>query len=232
MRRPGGYSACAIGLQVLGTLALGAVLTGPGATAARAAEAEGRDFAVYIDGKRAGDFTLSVVPQADGTTTVSARARVRISYLVYRYVYTLDDTEIWKNGTLQRLQSTCNDDGKRYTVSAYPEGVNLKVNVNGRAYVTRPDLWTSTYWHLPDARFRNQAVPLLDSDTGRAVLGSLHFLGMTPVSVAGQLKNCAHYQVRGLVPADLWFDEQERLVRQEGVEDGHRTLLELVRIRP
>ena len=35
----------------------------------------------------------------------------------------------------------------------------------------------------------------------------------------------------GDVEVDVWYDEQGRLARQESVEDGHRMVMELVRVR-
>ena len=49
--------------------------------------------------------------------------------------------------------------------------------------------------------------------------------------VAGQAVECAHYRVSGGAQADLWFDANERLVRQDSIEDGHRTVLELTRLQ-
>jgi hypothetical protein len=40
-----------------------------------------------------------------------------------------------------------------------------------------------------------------------------------------------HYKLTGKVNVDLWYDGSDRLVRQEWVESGHKTVLELVRVR-
>jgi hypothetical protein len=45
--------------------------------------------------------------------------------------------------------------------------------------------------------------------------------------VAGQEISCTHYCVNKDVPHDLWYDAQERLVRDEWVSSGHRTVLEM-----
>jgi hypothetical protein len=49
--------------------------------------------------------------------------------------------------------------------------------------------------------------------------------------VAGQVQNVNHYRLSGKVAVDVWYDGSERLVRQEWVEEGHRTVLELARVR-
>ena len=88
----------------------------------------------------------------------------------------------------------------------------------------------STYWRLPAAKFRNQNVPLIDADTGKDIAATLRFVGMENTPVAGQTVQCAHWRVTGGVQVDCWYDGFDRLVRQESVEDGHKTQLELIQV--
>jgi hypothetical protein len=212
-------------------LGTGLVLALTGMNMAQAAEAEVRHFNVIIDKKPAGTYSLTINRRDDGSMAVAAQAAVNVRYLVFKYSYTLRGTEVWKDGRLVQLDSTCNDDGKQYTVAVRPNGNGLDVQVNGQVRQTRGDVWVTTYWCLPAPNFRNQAVPLLDADTGKDIPGRLHFVAQVQLSVAGQVQNCSHYRVTGGgLQVDLWYDGQERMVRQEAVEDGHRTVLELVRI--
>jgi hypothetical protein len=96
--------------------------------------------------------------------------------------------------------------------------------------VASPDVWVSTYWRLPPARFRNQNVPLIDADTGKDLNATLRFVGMENTPVAGQSVQCAHWRITGGVQVDLWYDGYDRLVREESIEDGHKTLLELIQV--
>src|SRR5262249_26152493 len=151
--------------------------------------------------------------------------------LIYKYQYTYRGTENWKDGRLLKLESTCNDDGKQFAVSAWADGSVLRVRSTGQERQTRWDVWTTTYWHTPDVRFHNQAVPLLDADTGKDIGAPCQYVGTQQLSVAGEVQNCKHFRLTGGVQVDVWYDAQDRLVREESLEDGHRTLLELVRIR-
>jgi hypothetical protein len=40
-----------------------------------------------------------------------------------------------------------------------------------------------------------------------------------------------HYRLTGKMNIDLWYDGSERLVRQEWLEQGHKTVVELIRVR-
>jgi hypothetical protein len=185
-----------------------------------------------VDGKQAGSYQMTVQQNANGTETMSAQADVKVTVaFVTAYSYSYRGTESWKDGRLLRLDSTANDNGKRYALTATAEGNGLRVNANGQQRLTRADVWTTTYWRQPDPRFINHGVPLLDADTGKDILGKLEYLDNKAITVAGQSVPCAHYRVSGPVQVDLWYDGQERLVRQESIEEGHRTVLELSAIR-
>lgn len=208
-----------------------ALLAGP-AAGVRAGEVETRDYTVFIDGKRGGDAHMTINRQDDGAVTMSCDTDIRFNVLplvVYKYSYR--GRETWKDGRLQLFSSTCNDNGKLYAVTAVAEANGLRVRVNDSERLIRPDVWLTSYWRLPDAKQRDQSIPLLDADTGKDLDGRLQHLAAAQLNVAGQVQTVHHYRLTGKVFVDLWFDAGERLVRQEWVEDGHRTVVDLARVR-
>jgi hypothetical protein len=88
-----------------------------------------------------------------------------------------------------------------------------------------------TYWHLPDPKLRNQTIHLLDADNGRALKATLQFVANEQFPVGGKPMACSHYRLSGDVSVDLWFDNQERLIYQTGMDNGHPTTISLVAIR-
>jgi len=202
-------------------------------TLATAADAEVRDFVIWVDGKRAGEYHMTIQRQDDGTATMTGQGDVRLSFLggLKTYTYSYRGSETWKDGRLVSFTSTSNDDGKQLTVSATAEGNGLRVKGSGGERLSRGDVWLTTYWRLPAANHRNGAVPLLDADTGRDINAVLQYVGVSPLNVAGAVQNFGHYRLTGGVQVELWYDGSERLVRQEWVEDGHKTVLELLRVR-
>ena len=61
--------------------------------------------------------------------------------------------------------------------------------------------------------------------------GRLDFVGTEKVQVAGQEMTCTHYRVAKDVPHDIWYDAQERLVRDAWVSGGHRTVVEMTGVQ-
>ena len=88
------------------------ILTCPAARA-RAADTEVREFNIQVDGKQAGQYAMTITRHDDGSETMSGQASVRVKHVLGTYVYTYQGTERWKQGKLQELKSSCNDDGKR-----------------------------------------------------------------------------------------------------------------------
>lgn len=197
----------------------------------RAADSETREFTVKVDGKPAGHANMAIQQQDDGTTIVSCDTSVRVKVLIKTYTYTCRTRETWKDGRLQQLSSQCNDDGKQFQVSAAAQADGIHVHVNGREHVAKAEAWVSSYWSLPDAKLREGAIPVIDADNGRDLHGRLQFLGETQMAVAGQVQNVQHYRFHGPNQIELYYDAAGRLVRQEWVEDGHPTILELARVR-
>jgi hypothetical protein len=202
------------------------------ASPARATEVEVREFACKVDGKPAGTYTITYTRQEDGSLTIAGQAEVKVKIaLVTVYSYSYSGVEVWKDGRLQRLQTSCNDDGNKFTVTAASDGKQLVVKVNGKEKAVRGDVWLTTACCLPDAKMRSGAVPLLEADNGKEIDGRLEHVADEAVSAGGQEVNGARYRLTSLVPHEIWYDAAERMVRQEWVEDGHRTVLELVRVR-
>jgi hypothetical protein len=196
---------------------------------AGAATVEYRDFTIQVDGKPAGYFRVTITEPGNGTIVMAGEANVKfVHHVVLTYQYSYRGTETWKGHRLLRLQSFANEDGKRLAVDAIAQDESLKIN--GRE--TKADVWTTTYWRLPEARFRNGSVTLLDADTGNLIEARVQSVGANALNVGGQMQNCAHYRVTGKdIQVDAWYDSQERLVRQESVEQGHRSVLELTGLR-
>jgi hypothetical protein len=194
---------------------------------APARAAETRDMTIQVDGKKAGESHVTVDPQKDGSTIVSTTADVAVPVLILRYTYTYSGTEVWKDGKLQKLDSKTNDNGKKFTVKALADKDGLNVNTAKTSRAVGADIWTSSYYRYPDLTQCDKTIPLLDSDTGKELAVKLKLVGKEEIVVAGQKTACTHFSLTGGLTAELWYDGEKKLVRQELVESGHKMLMEL-----
>jgi hypothetical protein len=212
-------------------LGAGLALLAAGASPARAADIETRDFTVLVGGKRAGEVHMTIHRQDNGQINMRCDTDIRVNMLLKQYKYVYRGLEVWKDGRLIRFDSNTDDNGTRYIVSAVAEATGLRVRANNVERMAKPETWLTSYWSLPDPRLRNQLLPIIDADTGKDLDGKLQFIANEKRVIAGQMVPVNHYKLTGKVNIDLWYDGSDRLVRQEWLEQGHRTLLELSRVR-
>jgi hypothetical protein len=218
----------------------------------RVLEREMREFKVSVDGKGRGKCTIEITRRDDGTDRMHIDASLNFNYVVYEYRYSSVGTEIWKNGRLMRLENTANYNGTKYVVKASSRSDKLQVTVGDKTSNFEPDVWVTSYWRLPDrlvqpgagagkgvvpagGRRASQkedttAVVLLDSDKGQKLRGEVKRVGEEAITVAGKKTPCTHYRIAGDVQVNVWYDSEQRLVRQETVESGHKTVMELTRL--
>jgi hypothetical protein len=218
-------------MQRVAVRLVGSLIIVATASASLAADPETRDHTIYVDGKPAGESHVTIQTKDDGSIVVSTSAQVAIDRLLVHYKYSYSGKETWKDGKLVGLDSTTNDDGKRFNVSAVAGKENVKVTVNNTEREVHGDVWSTTYARYPDTDRCNKVVHLLDADTGKEMSAKLECVGREETVIAGQKMTCTHFRLRGDVSTDLWYDGQKRLVRQEGVEQGHKVLTEFTGVR-
>src|SRR5690348_17039209 len=99
--------------SALGLLVVGLGVLAAGAPRAAAADTEVRDFNVLVDGSRAGDYHLTIQRGDDGTLTMTLQSEVRVKVVgISFYSYAYRGREVWKDGRLQRLESSGQENGK------------------------------------------------------------------------------------------------------------------------
>ena len=215
-----------------GIWALSAFLALGMGAAVRAEGVETRDFATYIDGAPVGNYRMTITRKDDGSITMTGDANIKVTKLgITGYRYTYKGTEVWSGGRLVSFESKTDDDGTKYTVRATAEKNGIRLTVNGNERMVGSDIWITSYWQLPDARRRNKSIPLLDADEGKTLTGAIREVGIEQITVAGQNCNCAHYRITGPNTVEAWYDGQDRLVRQEWDEKGHKVRMVLTSVK-
>jgi hypothetical protein len=191
---------------------------------------EKRVFAVAVDDKPAGTYQMTFQKRPDGSVALTAQADISVRILLMRYKYSYRGAEVWKDGRLISFESTTNDDGKRFHVTGTGGKDGVAFQCDGKEVFVRGDVWLTTYGQLPSEARRGETLVLVDADTGKRLNARLEKAGATDVSAGGRTIQATRYTVAGSVKAELWYDDSGRLVRQESVEEGHKTAFELIRL--
>jgi len=199
---------------------------------AQAADVETRGFTVSVDGKKAGDYRMMIQRNSDGSIGFSGQSSVNVTVLgISMYTYSYTGNEAWKDGKLHAFQSAGKEKGKEFKVSARLEGDALVVTANGQQRRVRADAWPTSCWQLPPAALRNGPITLFGCDTGAEMTSRLQYVGSEQIKVCGQTQTCSHYRVTKEETHDVWYDAQERLVRDEWQSGSHRTVIEMVELK-
>jgi hypothetical protein len=200
---------------------------------AQAGNTEYRDFSITVDGKLSGSSLISIAKQAGGSFTVNSQGVVRITQVFFKYEFSTQAVETWKDGRLVSLKASTTENSKKVDVTATALGPSLRVQVNSQPErMARPEVWTNSYWKLADAKYHNKDVPVLEEDTGKEFTGRLTYLGTETLNIVNQGQPCYHFRLTGgASPVDLWFDRFHLLVKMDYVESGHRTIMQVTNIR-
>ena len=192
---------------------------------------EVRDFEVRVDNKPVGTHRLKIESDKD-VEKVEIQTDVKVDVVVYAYVFKFRGTETWRAGRLDDYEMRCEDGGKKRAFSLKTDGSTQQLSLNGKSL---PDashiVMTTSYWKLPPANLRDKALRIVDVDQGAARDATWSLIGTDPVPSGSQSLKCQHFKIDGPSPAELWFDDQDRLVRQKSLEQGHWTELRLKQIK-
>lgn len=200
-------------------------------SSSKADPAEVREFEVRVDNKPVGTHRLTI-KSIGHTQQVSFQTDVKIDLIVYAYVFKLQGTEVWRQGRVETASVRCEDGGKKRCFTLKTDGCNQEIAFNGKPVASSsPCLMTTTYWRLPPPEVLENSLSIVDVDNGRSQTATLELVGSETMTVSGRSLACRHFKIDGPSPAELWFDEHDRLVCQKSVEQGHHMELRLKQIR-
>jgi hypothetical protein len=190
---------------------------------------ETREFDIFVKKKPVGRSTMRITDLDDGTTRVATEVNVRVDYFVYAYRYAFRGQEVWRGNQLLSTENRANDDGKEFLARARLEGGHFQVEANGRQTAAPRIDMTTNYWRRPDAT-QDQSLGVMNADRGTIHSIKVEHLPGEPLTIGRQQVMCSRCRLSGEVEADLWFDGQNRIVRQKSIEDGYPTELRLTRV--
>jgi len=195
--------------------------------------AETRTYDITVDGKKCGQSTLAITRYSDGGESVSADAKVTVTWAVFSYVYEFHGKEQWRSGRLEQLDSRAVDGGRQLSLSVKRgDGGYSIAKAKGRPSSATDVQFTTNYWREPAASSDGKAFTVLDADNGRLYDEKLERLGQQELTIAGQRVLANAYRLKGKLDVELWFDAQGFLVQQIGKEDGHPTEVRLAAVKP
>jgi hypothetical protein len=201
-----------------------------GATAPPTLAEEKREYEILVREKLAGSMSIRIADRADGSTSVSTEAAVTLNFILYSYRYEFHGREVWQGSRLISTENHGIDDGKQFATRATNNPKGSTIEILGKKPAAGPLLaMTTNYWRASDRPKGSQLV-LLDADQGTIHTVRVESVTAEEVRIQERMVDCTHFHLVGDLNADLWFDRNRRLVRQQTTEDGYPVTLQLARI--
>jgi hypothetical protein len=152
------------------------------------------------DGARVGAPNLA----SNGTTTVHIEADFRVGFsfiTLYRYHHA--GIESWRDGQFQSLETTTNDNGTAFQVSARRTTSGILIRATGLPeYVAPPDALPLTHWAIAA-----MTAPLFNPQTGRLLREVVRPRGQGTTCLAnGKPIRATRFALGGEAPIEDWYD--------------------------
>jgi hypothetical protein len=181
----------------------------PAEPAAQAQPDTTLNFAVMRNGTQIGNSTIRL--RRDGEETVAevvTHIQVKIAYVtVYRFDQ--NQTERWADGNLVALTSITDDNGTPHKVLVKRKGNTLLVEADGKASEVDPTLTPVSLWN-PSLVQKKLA---LNPQDGTVTPVSVVDHGEEKLVLEGRPTTAHHYSINTSFPQEVWYDEQNRLVK-------------------
>jgi hypothetical protein len=191
------------------------------AGAAQAAEPREWRFKVFLEDKPIGEqvFRLS---EDGGRSRLLTEARFDVKVLFFTaYTYRHRNEEIWKDGCLERIESTTDDNGEAFRVRGDVEADGFLVETAQSRATLPPCVRSFAYWNVDYLR----APKLLNSQTGVYEEVSMLALGEETLEVRGAPLRARRYALEGpKLRIDLWYSLENEWLALESASKGGRTL--------
>lgn len=200
-------------------LALGTLPAVPGEAPA------GRDyqFEVLLDGKPIGTHRYRVSMARDGVEEVLSEAAFEVRLLgltLYRYRHRAQ--ERWRDGCLEQLEATTQDNGDVLNVRGARSEGEFRLQQPRELRTGRRCLAAYAYWDLP--RLLQQDA-LLNPQTGELDAARLEFVGEESLPGAGVAAPARRYRLRAAgLEIHLWYAADGRWLQLASTARGNREL--------
>jgi hypothetical protein len=178
-----------------------AILLALGTGAAATAGDETLRFKVYLGQDPIGEHNFALT--GDTEKRVRSQARFDVDFLVFTaYRYRHESRELWRDGCLERIDSSTDDNGTDFEVQGIRSGGTLALEINGDENEITDCVGTFAYW---DRRFLDRP-QLLNPQTGELVSARLTPEGSDQRSFRGQEIEAERYRLRADdLDITLWY---------------------------
>jgi hypothetical protein len=166
-------------------------------------------FQVTREGSPMGSHTIEFTQEGDKTiATIAIDLKVALGPITL-FSYTHRNREVWQAGRLVELTTTTDDDGTKYSVTGRAIPGGFEVTGSEGTLLAPSEIMTTSYWQ---ERTMEQT-QLLDTQRGTLVDVTTREHSRETLHWGKHKLPAKHYQVRGGLNLDIWYDMQGHWVK-------------------
>jgi hypothetical protein len=166
-----------------------------------AAQAEVRDYTIYKESDPVGHDVYTITKDGD-VTTVKVHTHTVVNVLFLKFHYDHDRTEIWKNGVVQSVESSTDDDGTKHQMTVRRDGDSLIGTVDGKTKKIAGDVLPFTIW----ARALLKKQVFFDIADFALLKTNVDDKGPDKTVIGPKTYDTRHFKISGDLNWDLWYD--------------------------
>ena len=189
------------------------------------ASAETIRFAIVRNGEQIGTHTVEI-NRAGPETSVKIATALNVKVLfVTAYHLEHKATEKWVDGRLVAMSSSTDNNGTRHRVSVSETPAGVEIHADGKSSKADGSLVPGSLWNL---ELLHRKV-MLDAQDGQILPLAVVDHGPQQVTVKSRVVKAHHYTLKSKWTQDVWYDEQDRLVKASLIaSDGSEVLYQLL----
>ncbi|WP_296695523.1 DUF6134 family protein [Thiocapsa sp. UBA6158] len=178
-------------------------------------------FKVYLDQDPIGEHSFDIRALGEDAQ-VSSRASFDINFWIFTaYSYRHESRETWRDGCLQTIDASTDDNGKDYRVRGEDSGKSLALSVNGESRRLPGCVMTFAYW---DRDFLKQD-RLLNPQTGELVPVRVQPQGTESIRFGSEDVAAARYKLStDELELTLWYSDKHGWIGLESDTGKGKTL--------
>lgn len=166
-------------------------------------------FDIIRSGKKIGAHRVQFNTR-DGKTVVSSSSRMKIDILFFTaFQYQYDSRAIWRDGTLNKLEISVNDDGTLFAMNANQQGKRLSVTSGNDSNEIDLPVYPTNHWNSAVLN-QNQ---VLNTLTGKINNVLIRADGYEDVTTEAGIIPAMRYNYSGDLIKDVWYDDMGRWVK-------------------
>lgn len=178
-------------------------------------------FKVFLDQDPIGEHSFDIRALGEDAQ-VSSRASFDINFWIFTaYRYRHESRETWRDGCLQTIDATTDDNGKDYRVRGEESGEALALSANGESRRLPGCIMTFAYW---DRDFLEQE-SLLNPQTGELVPVRVQPQGTDSIRFGSEEVAAARYKLStDELDLILWYSDEHGWIGLESDTGKGKTL--------